>query len=194
MELEEFIEENLENVSEWVFSCAQYALRNFTHEVELHKVKNKKYRGIKFRGKKPRTPNGLPAYPSRSLIRRHEEILQRHKLRLTAWESLPERPEDYYIEVPVDIDDDDTLHDGRTVDKDYRDENGSFFVDLRLRWFEGELFNYSGDPQYDQDHRGYWSSSSVEWCATKKQSREIAKDMLTDLFNNIPEGEEDENN
>ena len=134
MELEEFIEENLENVSEWVFSCAQYALRNFTHEVTENET--------------------TPA-----------EFLSGE--------------------------DDDTIHDGRTVDDEHRDENESFFVDLRLRWFEGELFNYSGNPQCDQTHKGYWSANSVEWCATKKQSREIAKDMLTDLFNEIPEGEED---
>ena len=137
MELEEFIEENLENVSEWVFSCAQYSLRNFTHEVTENET----------------TPAAF-----------------------------------------LSGEDDDTIHDGRTVDNSYRDENGSFFVDLRLQYHNGELHKHSGSSDYDQDHRGYWSSSSVEWCATKEQSREIAKDMLTDLFNEIPEGEEDESN
>ena len=125
---EEFIEEHIECISNWVHSCAQYALRNFTHEVEEEDA------------------------------------------------------------------DDDTVCDGRTVDDAHRDENESFSVDLRLRWYNGELYNYSGSSDYDQDHRGYWSSGCVEWCATKEQSREIAKDMLTDLFNEIPEGEEHENN
>jgi hypothetical protein len=123
MELEEFIEEHIECTSNWVHSCAQYALRNFTHEVA---------------------------------------------------------PEDA---------DDDTVRDGRTVDDYHRDENGSFFVDLRLRYHNGELYNHSGSTDFDQDHRGYSSASSVEWCATKEQAHKIAKYMLTDLFNNIPEGE-----
>ncbi len=135
MELEEFIDEHIECTSNWVHSCAQYALRNFTHEVAEGET----------------TPAAF-----------------------------------------LSGEDDDTIHDGRTVDKDYRDENGTFFVDLRLQYYNGELFNHSGSADYDQDHRGYWSSGCVEWCATKEQAHKIAKDMLTDLLNEIPEGEKDE--
>ena len=123
---EEFVEEHIECTSNWVHSCAQYALRNFTHEV------------------------------------------------------------------PEEDADDDTVHEGRTVDDEHRDENETFFVDIRLRYHNGELYNHSGSADCDQDHRGYSSASSVEWCTTEEQAREIAKDMLTELFNEIPEGEEDE--
>ena len=134
---EGFVEEHIECISNWVHSCAQYALRNFTHEV----------------GENETTPAAF-----------------------------------------LSGEDDDTIHNGRTVVNGYRDENGTFFADLRLQYHNGELYTHSGSSDYDQDHRGYWSSGSVEWCATKEQAHEIAKDMLTELFNEIPEGEEDESN
>lgn len=190
--VEEFIEEHIDLISNWVHSCAQYALRNFTHEVELREIKNPKYRGRKFRGKKPRTPNGLPAYPTPSIETKYDNIMANYRKRYEAWEALPERPEDYYINVTVDANDD-TIHDGRTVDSNYRDANGTFFVDLRLQYHNGELYTHSGNAEYDPDRRVYWSFGSVEWCATKEQAHAIAKDMLTNLFNGMPEGEANDN-
>lgn len=80
----------------------------------------------------------------------------------------------------------------RFVSPIFRDEDGTFFIDLRLQYHDEEIIPHSGLSDYDQNHHGVWSSSAIEWCADDGTCADIAEDMLTDLFNKIPEGEEDE--
>lgn len=77
----------------------------------------------------------------------------------------------------------------RFVSPIFRDEDGTFFIDLRLQYHEEELIPHSGLSDYDQDHRGTWSSSAVEWCADDGTCADIALRLLKDLWNEIPEAE-----
>ena len=72
---------------------------------------------------------------------------------------------------------------------EFKDANGTFFIDLRLQYHNEELIPHSGLSDYDQDHRGNWSSSAVEWCAKDKTCANIALALLKDLWNEIPEAE-----
>lgn len=81
------------------------------------------------------------------------------------------------------------IHNGRMVSSEFKDENGTFFIDLRLQYHDEELIPHSGLSDYDQDHRGTWSSSAVEWCADDGTCADIALALLKDLWNEIPEAE-----
>ena len=81
-----------------------------------------------------------------------------------------------------------SVKNNRFVSPQFRDEEGTFFIDLRLQYHNEELIVHSGSSDYDQDHRGNWSSSAVEWCSTDEHCADIALSLLKDLWNEIPEG------
>ena len=50
------------------------------------------------------------------------------------------------------------------------------YLDIRLRLqADGSFDVFSGDPSYDQDHRGFWGSSSI---AVDTDLEETAHDLL----------------
>jgi hypothetical protein len=53
--------------------------------------------------------------------------------------------------------------------------------DFRLQVHDGAWYTHTGDPQYDQDHRGAWSSAFVPRGAGLKRCREIAREMLREI-------------
>lgn len=79
------------------------------------------------------------------------------------------------------------IHNNRIVTPMFRNEEGTFFIDLRLQYHDEELIKHSGLSDYDQDHHGVWSSSAVEWCNTDEECADIALDLLKDLYNEISE-------
>ncbi len=62
--------------------------------------------------------------------------------------------------------------------KDIEDEEGNAGGDCRLQVLEGCWQVHTGDSSYDTDHRGFWGASSVSIEATKKDCREIARDLI----------------
>ena len=68
------------------------------------------------------------------------------------------------------------------LDPDISDDDDEAFLDLRLRYFEGNWELKIGDPQYDTDHRGLWAYDSVD--ADSAQSAvETTKNLLWELEN-----------
>ena len=55
-------------------------------------------------------------------------------------------------------------------------------IDVRLRYFAGTCGVYSGDSQYDTDHRGHWGASSVPAGLTREEAVIIARDLLTQVL------------
>jgi hypothetical protein len=63
------------------------------------------------------------------------------------------------------------------------EEYGSDFigVDSRLQVYDGWWALRTGSSDYDTDHRGYWSSSSIPYRCTREQSRVIARELIEGL-------------
>lgn len=59
-------------------------------------------------------------------------------------------------------------------------EPGSDFVggEARLQIHEGTWAFHTGDPQFDQDHRGAWGAASVPRGCSRREAREIARDLI----------------
>lgn len=58
--------------------------------------------------------------------------------------------------------------------------------DCRLQVMDDEEWSFhTGDSQYDTDHRGQWASSSVGVGISKREAREIARDMLSQIDNDF---------
>jgi len=55
-------------------------------------------------------------------------------------------------------------------------------IDVRLRYFDGAWSLHTGDVQYDTDHRGFWGSSSVGQEMTEDQARDVACDLVDQVF------------
>ena len=57
-------------------------------------------------------------------------------------------------------------------------ENGeSDSTDVRLQVYEdGSWAIHTGNPDYDQDHRGYWGASSLSY--DRENLRDLARDLL----------------
>jgi hypothetical protein len=52
-------------------------------------------------------------------------------------------------------------------------------LDIRLHvWEDGTWTIHTGDSQYDQDHRGFWGSSSLMGKCNWVSIRDIARDLL----------------
>ena len=54
--------------------------------------------------------------------------------------------------------------------------------DFRLQIFDGTWNTHTGDSQYDTDHAGAWGSASVPRGCTRKEAREIAKDLIEEAM------------
>jgi len=53
-------------------------------------------------------------------------------------------------------------------------------IDIRLQVCEGgSWLIHTGDSSYDQDHRGYWGASSIPGNNKRINSREVAKDLIS---------------
>lgn len=58
-------------------------------------------------------------------------------------------------------------------------EEGEHGFDVRLQVYsDGSYSVHTGDPCYDQDHRGYWGSSSLPGHPRRFNSYELARDLL----------------
>ena len=55
-------------------------------------------------------------------------------------------------------------------------------INVRLRYWSGSWQLLTGDAQYDQDHRGFWGSSSVWQGMTEGQAGDIAHDLVEQVF------------
>ena len=60
-----------------------------------------------------------------------------------------------------------------------QDDDG--YIDVRLRVFEGNWEVKHGDSQYDTDHRGDWSYSSI---CEDSDLEEIAQELIDEVFDN----------
>ena len=58
------------------------------------------------------------------------------------------------------------------------DPNEEPYTDCRLQVHEGSWCLHTGDPGYDQDHRGYWGSSSIPRGCSKARAVDIAKELI----------------
>lgn len=68
------------------------------------------------------------------------------------------------------------------------------WCDVRLQvWPDGEWAVRWGDPQYDNDHRGYWGCSSIPGVVAGKERRfnsaEVARDLIEQAKDHKAEGE-----
>ena len=52
--------------------------------------------------------------------------------------------------------------------------------EMRLQVHDGNWMTHHGDSQYDQDHRGNWGSAFVPYGCTRKQARDIARDLISE--------------
>lgn len=53
------------------------------------------------------------------------------------------------------------------------------FIDVRLQVYDdGSWMVRHGDPQYDQDHRGFWGTGSVPGDGKRFRSKELARELL----------------
>lgn len=58
------------------------------------------------------------------------------------------------------------------------EDQDSAGTDVRIRVYEGEWSFYSGDNQYDQDHRGNWGCGFLPYSRTNLT--ELAREMIQD--------------
>ena len=59
---------------------------------------------------------------------------------------------------------------------DYKDTGSDDpAIDVRLQWHDGKWSVLTGDSSYDQDHRGYWGTSSI---TLDTKSEELANDLI----------------
>ena len=55
--------------------------------------------------------------------------------------------------------------------------------EMRLQVRDGNWQTHHGDSQYDQDHRGNWGSAFVPYGCTRAESREIARELISEACN-----------
>lgn len=63
---------------------------------------------------------------------------------------------------------------------DYED-NQDGGVEVRIRFFDGDVDFYWGDSQFDTDHRGVWASGYVSTDLDTKGLDELAEQMIDEL-------------
>lgn len=56
------------------------------------------------------------------------------------------------------------------------------YVDVRLRYHEGSITIKTGDPQFDQDHRGFWGAGVV---APDTDVEELFKELKEELMEDV---------
>jgi hypothetical protein len=66
-------------------------------------------------------------------------------------------------------------------------EKGEEFsgTDCRLQVQGGSWTLHTGSADYDQDHRGSWGCSSIPFACTWKEAREIARDLIDQVLEDI---------
>lgn len=70
----------------------------------------------------------------------------------------------------------DVAHDLRLINK----EEFSY-IDVRLQVTPDGWYIHSGDASYDQDHRGFWGSSSVPGSGRRFNSEDVARDLISQI-------------
>lgn len=64
-----------------------------------------------------------------------------------------------------------------TVEAD-RDEEREPSLEVRLQWVDGDWRIWSGDNQYDTDHRGAWGFGTIRPAMTQEEYRTVAEEMV----------------
>ena len=75
---------------------------------------------------------------------------------------------------------------------DARDSIEPDFVDVRIRYHDGEWSFHVGDSSYDQDHRGAWGASSVAINDDDDALDSIAAELLEQALEDLAEQGEPE--
>lgn len=65
--------------------------------------------------------------------------------------------------------------------QEWTDEDGNSAIDCRLRAYDSSWELKVGLSDFDTDHRGFWSYSSIPYRCTREQSREIARELIEGL-------------
>ena len=52
--------------------------------------------------------------------------------------------------------------------------------DMRLQVQDSGWQTHHGDSQYDQDHRGSWGAAFVPYGCTRKEARDIARELIAE--------------
>jgi hypothetical protein len=55
-------------------------------------------------------------------------------------------------------------------------------TDVRLRVYKGNWYLYSGDSSYDQDHRGFWGSSTLFYEDTEEFLSITANTLIDEVL------------
>lgn len=68
----------------------------------------------------------------------------------------------------------------RAINKDpLEPDDADEGIDVRLQVYpDGQWAVHSGSPDYDQDHRGFWGSSSVPGGNRRFDSKDVARDLI----------------
>lgn len=66
-------------------------------------------------------------------------------------------------------------------------DDDSGWADVRLQVMESGWSVHSGDSSYDQDHRGYWGTSSLD---RRSNCRDVARDLIEEAKNHYAETEQ----
>ncbi len=82
--------------------------------------------------------------------------------------------------------------DRSTLTDDPTDSDAFAGVECRLQVHNGNWQLHTGDSSYDQDHRGAWGCGSIPWGCTRKESREIARELLNDCDDSAAQMEQGE--
>lgn len=56
------------------------------------------------------------------------------------------------------------------------------YIEVRLRYHDGSLYLYHGDPSFDQDHRGAWGAGFV---SEDVDLEDVLDEMIRDLYESI---------
>ena len=56
------------------------------------------------------------------------------------------------------------------------------FVDFRVQVVDGRVYTHTGDPSFDQDHRGYWGACVVFPDADLEELVEWMRDEILDQY------------
>jgi len=71
----------------------------------------------------------------------------------------------------------------QTLDIKQIDDFGDYeFIDVRLRFFDDNIYLYCGSSDYDQDHRGYWGASSLSADCDLDTAKSIASDLIDQVI------------
>ena len=72
--------------------------------------------------------------------------------------------------------------DTQWLDIEIEEEEGTPYLDIRLRYFEGDVSILYGDSQYDTDHRGYWGDGTMLLGMTRDDLKTLANELIESLL------------